>query len=155
MFGIPVAWEMVSGVKVKFTPARFTWPSRKCRKNKRTNSGWCWIWDIISQYRKHECCWKHVIASGQACNWAKEVGSSLTCLPLLWDLLGTFSSVVESLSCSYPCSYDEFVSDMMLRTRCLTSMCWYMYGENKSLFFKTKCATYVIRGYKEISQWIQ
>ena len=66
MFGIPVAWEMVSGVKVKFTPARFTWPSRKCRANKWTNSGWCWIWDIISQYRNHECCWKHVIASGQA-----------------------------------------------------------------------------------------
>ena len=119
MFGILVAWEMVSGVKVKFTLARFTWTLRKCRTNKRTNSWWCWIWAIISQYWKHECCWKHAIASGQACNWVKEVGSSLTCLPLLWGLLSTLSSAVESLSCSYSFSYDEFVSVMVLKARCM------------------------------------
>ena len=58
------------------------------------------------------------MASGQACNSVKEVGSSLTCLPPLRGLLGTLSSVVESLSCSYSCSYDESVSIMVLQYIC-------------------------------------
>ena len=137
MFGIPVASEMVSGVKVKFTPARFTWPSCKCRTNKWTNSWWCWIWAIISQYWKHECCWKHAIAIGQTCNWVKEVGSSLTCLPLLWGLLDTLSSVVESLPCSYSCSYVESVFVMVLKARCMFGL-----FENDKMVFLSSIAKY-------------
>ena len=148
MFGIPFTLEIVSGVKVKFIPARFTWPLWKCRTNRWANSWWCWVREIISKYWKHDWHWKQSIASGHACNWVKEVGSSLTCLPLLWDLLGTLSSVDESLSCSYPCSYGESVSDMVLKCVCQL-YAWLVRKWAISVFVSMPNVSHIIRCYRK------
>ena len=51
------------------------------------------------------------MARGHVCNSVRVVGSSLTCFPLLWCLIGACSSKEESLSVSI--SYSDECCDVM------------------------------------------
>ena len=133
MFGIPVTWEMVSGVKVKFTPARFTWPSHKCRTNKRTNSWWCWIWEQSSHNTENMN-----VAESMPLQVGRPAIEPKKWAPL-WRACHFYETSSVHLALRLSHCLAHILAHMMNLSltwcfvMCITSICWYICGENKSL----------------------
>ena len=111
MFGMPVVTDMVSGVNVKVTPAKIDCPPCRWSAKRRANSWWTLTFATLWQNSKHAKCWRHDIARGHACNSVRVFGSSLTCLPLRWFLLGACSP--EAVSLWVSSSYSDEPSEAM------------------------------------------
>ena len=121
MLGIPVATDMVSSVNVKVTPAKMDCPPCRWSEKSQANSWWTLMFSTLWKNSKHAKCWKQDIARGHACNSVRVFGSSLTCLPLPWCLLGACSPKAVSLWVSS--SYSDETSDAMTVVRELNLGC--------------------------------